>query len=1241
LGLNMTSSTGVTPTVSNLPFTGQVYTIVNAGVLNTYYPGTASVTAGATSITLGTAVGATVPISVGDTVLIIQMQDAAIDSTNASTYGTTSAIGAGVYEYAIAGSNVPLSGGTLTIPCGIRNAYNNAAATGTAGQRTFQVIRVPVYASTTLSSSFTALAWNGSAGGALVFDVTGTLTLGGATVSVNGMGFRGGATRSLGGAAGLNNTDYRTLATVNANASKGEGIAGTPRYMLVNNALVDTGIEGYPNGSSARGAPADGGGGGTDGDPPANDQNPGGGGGANYGAGGIGGIAWCSSFSATVSPAYNCPDGSHPNNNFNSGGIGGYSLSSWLSAAHLTLGGGGGGGTSNNGTGTPANGYASSGAAGGGMIMIRTGSVTGSATFTANGSNANNTVLNDGGGGAGAGGAVMIFAGSGSLSGITVNANGGTGGTNTGTGVPHGPGGGGGGGYVITSSAVTCSVSGGASGTTQGTGAAPASYGAAAGSAGNCTSGLTAAQISGTSLGATSCIDHYAISGSTTGVTCDASAVTITAHDTSHNAVSPSAGTTLSISTSTGTGVWQAGLESGGGTWTPSGANNGAATYVWPGGESSFIADLRQNTPATLNINLIDSNGKTESALEDLAITFADTAFRVTADATTSTSIGTQISGKNSNTGFGAQTLYLQAIRTDTNTGSCVGLIKNRTVTIEMAGARINPTSGSSQLSVLNSSSSLVALGTGSGGAGTYANVSLAFDVDSKAPLVVNYPDAGGVQLYARYQLPTPPSGTYVAGTSNTFVVRPFGLRISGPPSGRTGPGSTVYAKAGQNWPDLVTVTAVAWKSGDDTNVDGVPDSDAQIASNTATPNFGQESTPATVALSNTLAEPSGGNTGTLTVGAWSAFSSGAASASASWSEVGLLNLFATSSNYLGSGQNISNSATGYAGVGRFYPDHFSIAISPASTLLNRSELLSCSAPSFTYMGENFGVAFTLQAKNTSDVVTQNYTTTSGFAKLAPSTSSQLGFGARSGTTNLTSRLAPSSSAGTFTAGAAAVTATLNLNRNATPDGNFTATSVGIAPTDSDGVALQTASLDMDVDNNSTNDHRQVGSTTEFRFGRLRLQNANGSQLIALPVPVSAEYWNGTAFITNGDDNCTQIGAANIVLGNYKLNLSSGETTLQQPVLPSGTITLSNGAGLIKLSAPGSTNNGSVDVSINLTGSTAGASCTVGMPTSTGAGMIWLQGAWCGTAYDDDPTARATFGIYTNSNQFIYQRENY
>src|SRR5438132_1683094 len=289
------------------------------GVINTYYPGSGTAT-GSGAITLGAATGAATPIAIGDLVLIIQMQDATINATNTGAYGDgvagdpatgwTSLNNAGLYEYAVATSAVPLAGGSLTISGALINTYTQAAPTAAQGQRDFQVIRVPQYVAATLTAGLTATPFNGSTGGVLVFDVDGALNLNGAAVSVSQSGFRGGLGRQLAGGAGGTGTDYVNLSANLFHAQKGEGIAGTPQYVFspltgaANNNLVD----GYPNGSTARGAPATAGGGGTDPHPSANDQNTGGGGGANGGAGGMGGHSWTThpavgGFGGTAFPA--------------------------------------------------------------------------------------------------------------------------------------------------------------------------------------------------------------------------------------------------------------------------------------------------------------------------------------------------------------------------------------------------------------------------------------------------------------------------------------------------------------------------------------------------------------------------------------------------------------------------------------------------------------------------------------------------------------------------------------------------------------------------------------------------------------------------------------------------------------------------------------------------------------------------------------------------------------------------
>lgn len=470
------------------------------GVINTYYPGTANVAAGATSIPVGAPAGAGTPIANGDLLLVIQMQDATINTSNNVAYGNgstgagfTALNQAGNFEFVkatgpVAAGAVPVSGAGAG--GGLVFNYNSSVSGATKGQSTYQVIRVPQYATASLGAGLTAAPWNGSTGGVLVLDVAGSLTLGGQTVSVDGLGFRGGAAMQLSGNAGGSNADFRQVAPAAAvgagfDAPKGEGIAGTPAWVESGGTFLNTPTH-YPSGvagtdgSMARGAPGNGGGGGTDANPVANDQNAGGGGGGNGGSGGFGGDSW--------------------NSNLSTGGAGGALFPATVN--RVAMGGGGGGGTRNN---SPGDTQASAGAAGGGIVIIRAGSLTGAGTVTANGAAAYNGTLNDAGGGGAAGGSVVVLSGGGGEGGLTVQAQGGRGGdawdvqafslANR-----HGPGGGGGGGAVILSgAAASISVGGGGNGTTLNPGVP---YGATAGNSGTSITNASITQTSGTQSGA-------------------------------------------------------------------------------------------------------------------------------------------------------------------------------------------------------------------------------------------------------------------------------------------------------------------------------------------------------------------------------------------------------------------------------------------------------------------------------------------------------------------------------------------------------------------------------------------------------------------------------------------------------------------------------------------------------------------------------------------------------------------
>jgi hypothetical protein len=455
------------------------------GIVDTYFPGSGNPAAGATSITVGAhaATDAGVAIATGDLLLVIQMQGATINSTNTSAYGDGSGSGsgatsttAGTFEYVVANGNLAVTGGTVAIKGTNANGLIHSYTTGAAAH--FQVIRVPQYNAPTIGAALTALAWNGTAGGVLAIDAENLVFGNGATVSVDGRGFRGGGARQLTGDATAANGDWASSNAKNAHGEKGEGTAGTPTYVYSSVTATQAGsgtADGYTGGDMGRGAPGNAGGGGADSDISLNQENSGGGGGGNGGAGGVGGKTW---------------QGNQP--------YGGHGGTFAPSATQLVMGGGGGAGSRNN-----SSGLMSAGGSGGGIVMMRVAGVSGNLTVTANGMIGVDPD-NDGGGGGGAGGSVIMTAPS-NMTTVTVTANGGTGTDadvlNAG-GAAHGPGGGGGGGVEVDSGGISAhTVNGGAAGVTDGSPTPDAHYGASAGSTGQ-TLGLNYVNVPGASSGA-------------------------------------------------------------------------------------------------------------------------------------------------------------------------------------------------------------------------------------------------------------------------------------------------------------------------------------------------------------------------------------------------------------------------------------------------------------------------------------------------------------------------------------------------------------------------------------------------------------------------------------------------------------------------------------------------------------------------------------------------------------------
>ena len=299
--------------------------------------------------------------NVGDTVLLIQMKGAVIDSANTSSFGTiTSYNNAGNYEFNYVKSK---AGNIIELEKQLTRQYDIPVGK-------VQLVRVPYFTDITVTDTLTCLPWDGSKGGVLAFNVQNTLTLN-ADINVTGKGFRGGVGYNPGnGSLTCNQNSYNYPTNTLFAAQKGESIA-----TISNNIIC------------GKGNPAGGGGGGLG-------HNSGGGGGGNGGPGGFGGYQ-----------LDNC--GGAP---FDNRGIGGRQLAYSTATNKIFMGSGGGAGHADN----PGN-IPPGGGNGGGIIIIAADKIqSNTKKIIANGGNAvtcstpSSPDCHDAMGGGGAGGAVLL-----------------------------------------------------------------------------------------------------------------------------------------------------------------------------------------------------------------------------------------------------------------------------------------------------------------------------------------------------------------------------------------------------------------------------------------------------------------------------------------------------------------------------------------------------------------------------------------------------------------------------------------------------------------------------------------------------------------------------------------------------------------------------------------------------------------------------------------------------------------
>lgn len=695
-------------------------------------------------------------------------------------------------------------------------------------------------------------------------------------------------------------------------------------------------------------------------------------------------------------------------------------------------------------------------------------------------------------------------------------------------------------------------------------------------------------------------VHHYRLDYSSTALTCGSLSVMIRACIDATCSATISTPSTLTLSPS---GGW------GSNPITFTGSTTATLVVRSPGEVTLGVSSA---SPAASNSLVCSTSG--------CKVTFLDSGFLV--------SVPNMISSR-------PQSATIAAVRKDDTSQACVPAFANVSRTLSFSTSYQNPSTGTRSITVNDSSSP----------------ATLSFNGNGVASAMVNYDDAGQVALNVSYSGNggTSDSGLKMTG-SGSFIAKPYGLCIT--PDTNTcsvagvSSNCTVLAAAGDPIP--IRIRAVGWQG---TTVNEVQtgealNGEALCVGNTVTPNFQLSN----IGLSLSLIKPDpsegaiiGANTlpssYTHERGEQTTLNSGGVS----FSEVGVFSIAAkTNTEYMGMGHvggdgttpgsNASNQNQSRL-IGRIVPAY--LDVTPNVPLLQPSCVTNSETQAgFSYQGEaiNFAVApmLTITGKNRTNGTTTNYDRGDFWRWQSSNFIHTPEFGSDDRTIHDNSRLSGNPNfevetknpilgdgAQEVTISGQALTYARNLYEPLASDAAFHPyLALRFPMTDQDGVCYKSDETSRAapckpyvLDNLSFPE-----ANSQIRLGRAVLENANGSELAPLNMPLVIESWQGSYFAKTSDDSCTVFPeGAEPELSNYTDNLNARETTVSM-----------EGAGanrFVELTAPGLGNEGSVRV-------------TPMVPEL-------LRYDWDGSGSFQNPSGLATFGIYQGPKPLIFRREVY
>ncbi|MBY0399329.1 LamG domain-containing protein [Myxococcota bacterium] len=696
---------------------------------------------------------------------------------------------------------------------------------------------------------------------------------------------------------------------------------------------------------------------------------------------------------------------------------------------------------------------------------------------------------------------------------------------------------------------------------------------------------------------------RFSITHDGSAANCQPESIRVRALDPLGNVVTTYGGM-VTITTQSGVGSWS--LIRGEGVFSDGTANDGVATYQFDPndrGDATFALTYGSGA-ASIDVDVYDAAARDDDT--EGRLTFSPSGFLLTANAVPTPVPATVNDPLTTKTAGASFLLYVTAFGAGSSGASC-GVIEpyDGNKSLRFWVDALDPTSVP-----------LVPLVNGSAIARSEATSvaqTVAFS-RGRATVTVKYKDTGRLAL----QVLDSTTSTQVRGATGSFVSLPADLKVAAVANaaGDANPGSStptgrLFTRAGD--PFSVTV-------------------DALDAEGSLTPSFGRETTPEGLRLESVaLVAPAGGRNGVTDEGIIenaTAFTADTPSGrfvgrTFAFDEVGAIQLRASvaDSDFLGTGPFLGSPSSV---VGRFAPHHFEVTANAPRFATG------CGVGAFTWVGQPFGFATGFEATLIVTAVNREGETTANYVddwlRLTNATLARRTYRTASLAVDVSGLPATTADPAISSHGDGAA-----ILQFSTGTGIALARASAMAPFDAE-IELSIDILDADATAYPSNPFRVGGTAAgtgiafdvskRFQFGRLRLDNAFGSELVALPMRLRTQRFDGTAFIDDDTDSCSRVPTTALALSPSPSSLVATPSLANVPLF-------SGNAGL-SLAAPRVA--GDVDLRVDL--------------GSSGANLPWLRSDWpedgnLDGVLDDDPRARATFGIWEGRDALIFQRELY